>query len=319
MNSVTRLILRGLVSGQVAPTPQVLGALKTVSRDTPDADEPANSPAEFTNHSPESGPTPPASDKHLKLTDFLPDQWLHRTADIAVCALILGSGLAHAESDRDTFDAANDAFTRGNFAEAARDYESIISRAGYSAPLLFNLANAQQRGGQVGRAILNYERAALLAPRDSNIAVNLRLAREKAGVTEAPHSRLAPLADGLTLNGWFCFAAGALFLLILTLPLKQLYPGMRHALTWGSAPAAIALGVALLAMAVQWPGVNRAIVIAPEAVAGVSPVTMAQPVCKLRAGETVTLKQTHGAFALVADQAGREGWVKTGDVARIIP
>ncbi|HTY88858.1 MAG TPA: hypothetical protein VMB80_15440 [Candidatus Acidoferrum sp.] len=319
MNSVSRLILRGLASGQVAPTPQVLSTLKSVNQDVPDAGEPTSTAPECASHAEQSDPARPAPDKHQKFADFLPGRRLHRTAGAALCALMLGHGLVRAASGSGMFEVANEAFARGNFAEAARDYESIISQEGYSAPLLFNLANAQQRSGELGPAILNYERATLLTPRDPDIATNLQLARKRAGVPEAPRSRLQPLACWLTLNGWLCFAAVALFLLIATLTLRQLYPDRRHAFAWGGAPAAVAFGVAILALAVQWPGEGRAIVIAPEAVAGVSPVTMAQPVCKFRSGETVVLKQTHGGFALVADQAGREGWVKTGDAARVIP
>ncbi len=52
-----------------------------------------------------------------------------------------------------------------------------------SAPALFNEANAAQRAGRLGPAILNYERGQWLAPGDPAIAKNLHAAREKAGVT----------------------------------------------------------------------------------------------------------------------------------------
>lgn len=39
----------------------------------------------------------------------------------------------------------------------------------YSAPELFNQANAAQRAGRLGPAILGYERARLLSPSDSSV------------------------------------------------------------------------------------------------------------------------------------------------------
>jgi hypothetical protein len=64
---------------------------------------------------------------------------------------------------------------------------------------------------------------------------------------------------------------------------------------------------------------RRAVVIVPEAVAGVSPVTMAQPIFRLRAGEEVTLQKTHGTFALIRNRVGQAGWVKSDEITRIIP
>jgi tetratricopeptide (TPR) repeat protein len=319
MNSITRIILRGVASGHVTLTPEVLGALKAVSREHPEIEPPANAANQSTAHPEESKSETPAADKPLTFINLLPGRWIRRTGWGVGCALALGAGLAHAKLEPGKFAVANDAFARGGYAEAARGYESIIARQGCSAPVLFNLANAQQREGQFGPAILNYERAALLAPGDPDIAANLHLARQKAGVPAEPRSPMQSVTQLLTVNGWFCFAAVALFLLAVMLPLKQWRPGMRPALNCGSVPAVFAFVLAVLALAIHLPDLNRAVVTAPEAAAGVSPVTMAQPVFKLRAGEIVRLKRTHGAFALIENRAGHEGWVKASEVARVIP
>ncbi|MFZ0828271.1 MAG: tetratricopeptide repeat protein [Verrucomicrobiia bacterium] len=319
MNSITRLILRGVVSGHVTLTPQVLGALKEASQHHQDVEPPANSAADSAVRPDGSGGEPPAADKQLTFVNPLAGRWIRRTGVVVACALMLGTGLARAEFNPGTFAAANEAFARGKYAEAAHGYASILAGQGWSAPVLFNLANADLQDGQLGQAILNYERATLLAPNDPDIAANLRLARQKAGVAAEPRSRLEKVAQLLTLNGWFEFALVALFLMAAALPLRQLRPRMRPALNWGSVPAVVALALAIMAMAVHWPDSNRAVVTAPEAVAGISPVTLAQPVFHLRAGEIVTWKQTHGAFALIVNCAGHEGWVQASEVARVIP
>ena len=64
---------------------------------------------------------------------------------------------------------------------------------------------------------------------------------------------------------------------------------------------------------------RRAVVTARDVVAGVSPVTVAQPVFNLRAGEGVTWEGGHGDFVLVHNAAGQKGWVKAGEIARVIP
>ncbi len=214
---------------------------------------------------------------------------------------------------------ANTAFAQGKYSEAARGYESVLAKKGSSAPVLFNLANAQQRAGQPGPAILNYERAALLAPNDPASAGNLNSARQKAGIAMEQQSPVQTVARMLTLNSWFVLAAAALFLIAIALPLKSLRPPARGPLNFGSVLAALALVGAVGALGLRATDLHRAVVLSPETVAGVSPVSVAQPVFKLRASEVVTLQKTHGNFALIRNQAGHEGWVMLDEIARIIP
>jgi len=260
-----------------------------------------------------------AGENPLTFVSPLPGRWIRRTECGVGIALLLAASLVQAAIDPGTFAAANNAFAQGKYAEAAQGFESIIARQGYSAPVLFNLANAQQRAGNLGPAILNYERAALLSPHDPGINANLKVARQKAGLQPERVSPLQTAAQALTMNLWSGLGAEALLLLAVALPLKWLWPQARRALNFGSVAAAFALAMAVSALVIRSSDLRRAVVTVPEAVAGVSPVTTAQPMFKLRAGEAVTLQQTHGAFTLVWNHAGQAGWVKTGELARVIP
>ena len=74
--------------------------------------------------------------------------------------------------------------------------------AGYSAPALYNLANAYARAGKPGLAVLNYERARLLEPNDSDIDANLRRVREMSGLPPEARNgfeRISGLASPLLL------------------------------------------------------------------------------------------------------------------------
>ena len=73
-------------------------------------------------------------------------------------------------------------------AAGAQPRGSSIATGGYSAAALFNQANACAREGKSGLAILNYERALLLAPNDADIAANLHFVRAKAGLPDAPEN-----------------------------------------------------------------------------------------------------------------------------------
>jgi len=73
---------------------------------------------------------------------------------------------------------ADKAYTEGNYAEAVTLYEKEQEK-GVSAKLYYNLGNAYYKTDQIPLAILNYERALLLAPGDKDIRFNLEMAKSK--------------------------------------------------------------------------------------------------------------------------------------------
>jgi len=319
MNSITKLILRRVISGHIALTPQVLAALKECDQPHPEAEAPKKSATQPATPPEPSAEAASADKKRLIFVNPLPGRWIRQTACAFVGALLLAVGPADAAVNPAALESANNAFAQGNYAEAVRGYESLLAQQGYSAPVLFNLANAQQRHGQPGPAMLNYERAALLHPNDPDIAANLNYARQQAGLEPEKLSPVLKAVRALTLNTWFALAAAAGFLIAVSLPLKLLRPQARGVLNLGSVIAAFALCVAAGALVLRGLDLRRAVVTVPEAVAGVSPVMMAAPVFKLRAGEVVTAQRAHGDYALIRNHAGHEGWVKRDEVVRIIP
>ena len=66
----------------------------------------------------------------------------------------------------------NTAYQQGDYAKAAEAYEKIISDGWVSGPLYFNLANSYVKAGHLGKAVLNYERAKRLIPRDPDLKAN---------------------------------------------------------------------------------------------------------------------------------------------------
>jgi hypothetical protein len=190
---------------------------------------------------------------------------------------------------------------------------------GYSAAALFNQANAYARNGKTGVAILDYERAQLLAPNDADIAANLHFVRAKAGLPEAPENWLTRSLTCVRPNTLAWTGSFGLVLAGLSLLLVRLQP--QHRVAFGSLTFA---GAFLVASAIgsaitMWPKVNEAVVIARDAPAWNSPVPVAEPAFKLPEGETVTVRAERQDFALVQTSAGRAGWVARADLARVVP
>ncbi len=72
---------------------------------------------------------------------------------------------------------ANKLYENGRFNQAITIYEDILNK-GYPNPALYyNLANAYFRTKQIGKAVLFYERAFRLSPRDEDIRFNLKYVR----------------------------------------------------------------------------------------------------------------------------------------------
>lgn len=81
-------------------------------------------------------------------------------------------------SQTDKMDEANKLYSEEKYQEAVASYESILKEGKESADLYFNLGNAYYKTGDVNNAILNYERAKLLAPNDGDIDFNLQIANQ---------------------------------------------------------------------------------------------------------------------------------------------
>jgi len=75
------------------------------------------------------------------------------------------------------FQDANTSYRTGDYAGAAGLYESLVKREPGVATFYYDLANAYVRLGKLSRAILNYEKALRLDPRNADCRENLRYTR----------------------------------------------------------------------------------------------------------------------------------------------
>jgi len=80
-------------------------------------------------------------------------------------------------SPQDEFLRANAAYEAGKVADALTAWEGLYARGLSGASLCYNIGCAHFRLGRRGHAILWFERARRLAPRDEDIRFNLSLAR----------------------------------------------------------------------------------------------------------------------------------------------
>lgn len=97
---------------------------------------------------------------------------------IALYILFILTGSVVMASPVDSLQKANEHYSTNEFEKAVSMYEQIIEEGYRSASLFYNLGNAHYKNGNITKAIINYERAKLLAPNDHDIQYNLDLANQ---------------------------------------------------------------------------------------------------------------------------------------------
>ncbi len=189
-----------------------------------------------------------------------------------------------------------------------------------SAPALFNEANTAQRDGELGSAILGYERAQWLAPGDKAITQNLRAAREKAGVAAPVVPTWQRPTQWLNFNSLTALASISLLLFGLLFFGTRWIPVTLRGLARCTATS---LGVSALlaaaAVGLRWPELNRAVVIGSQPAAHIAPAQSANVSFALKPGELVRRGKTYGEFVFIRTADGRSGWMPGTAVERIIP
>jgi len=228
-------------------------------------------------------------------------------------AFLLTGSLPGAES-------GNLAFEKQNYQEAAEIYQREIDQNGPNASLLFNLGNAHFKLGQYGAAIYDYERAAVLAPRASDIRNNLTRARKAAAAYEEETSlmkRLVKFLAWFSINEWLSISGFALFILALasvarsTRWLEKL--PFSFSLRGPIAVAWIVLVIGVVTIFLRYPELNRAIVVADSAPVRLSPFVTADVKMTLKSGQAVQIEKEHESFYRIAD-----GWVSKEEVKPVI-
>lgn len=122
------------------------------------------------------------------------------------------------------YEAANQAYAEGNYGQAAELYTQVLEEEGIAPEVYYNLGNAYYKQNEIGKAILNYERALRLKPFYTDAKYNLQLTQQRVvdDIQNTQKSFLSvwieSLIQSLTSNVWAyisigCFVACALLFL----------------------------------------------------------------------------------------------------------
>ncbi|TVR73274.1 MAG: tetratricopeptide repeat protein [Marinilabiliales bacterium] len=226
------------------------------------------------------------------------------------------------------FDMANNLYVEGRFEEAIQVYEQI-AEADYRSPeLYYNLGNACYRSNRIPAAILNYERALLLAPGDDDIRFNLELARMhvRDRIEELPGFFLnrwwTGARDLFGIRTWALLSVSA-FIVMLVLLLGFLMSSsvtLKKLLFWLSVPALL---ISLMSFIFGLDrrnhvrNYNGAIVFAPAVSVKSSPDAHSTDLFIIHEGTKVYVEDALGEWYSVRLADGNKGWLRQEAVERI--
>jgi hypothetical protein len=218
-----------------------------------------------------------------------------------------------------TFDGANQAYRSGNYTAAVTQYEQLVAAHVENPVLFFNLGNAYDGAGSVGKAIAMYERALQLDPNmeaaKHNIDTLLKstkrnLARPLPGDVE---QALFFWAENLSFKAVLCLGIAGWTLFWALLALRALRPVRLIRL------AAVVVGLAAtLSLGAAWVKAHpltMAVAAQTEIPVFFGKNPDEPPRFLLYEGDRVRVERKEPGWALVSTAGGDRGWVQEDRMA----
>lgn len=233
--------------------------------------------------------------------------------------------------DASTFpslDSANFAYKKGEFGKAAKIYELILENEIESSEIYYNLGNTYFRLKEIPKAILNYERAKLLAPEDEDINYNLNLVNSFIvdKVNPLPEfivfTWIKSIRSTFSVNQWSMFSL-LLFIISLLIYLLFLFSGValwRKLFFWsGTLLLIVSIVIAGFAIKSRSEIVNNhaAIITTPVATAKSSPDDASTDLFIIHEGTKVIISEELEEWSEIKLLDGSIGWVKSKDFEKI--
>jgi hypothetical protein len=246
---------------------------------------------------------------------------IHWTVLFASTALgIIGAGPLGAQQE--FFAEGNRLYQEGDYEAALDRYDRVLDAGFENSALYYNIGNTHFKLGDLGRAILNYERAYRLDPRDKDVAANLALARSLTTdeITPLPGFWLFRVVSWwvhlvprtwlwIVVGAGYIGAMGGLVLLILNRTTVWGTWGRRIALVGGT--VALVFGVNLTALELELGTAEAAVILADEVSVQSAPADdPALQVFAIHEGTKVRIDRRADEWLEIVLADGKVGWVR---------
>ena len=214
------------------------------------------------------------------------------------------------------------------YPEAISHYEAVLEQGFESASLYYNLGNAYFNINMIPDAILNYEKAKVLAPRDADINFNLNIANSMItdkieAVPEIFYIRWwKALRNSMNLNAWTIGSISIFALLILCAGIfflsRQLL--LRKFAFWMGV-FFVFLNIASFSMAYTKYDMQskhmEAIVFDPTITVKSSPNQLGKDLFVIHEGTKVFIIEEINDWCNISIANGSDGWLPASSIKRI--
>ena len=226
------------------------------------------------------------------------------------------------------WDRANAYYTTQEYQQAASAYEQLLNSGLESARLYYNLGNAYFKSGDINRAILNYERAKLLAPQDPDINFNLNLANQHVAteIEALPQPFFLRwrnrIINSYPADMWAGISIGAfiLFLGLLGLFIFSRSAFVKKISFWFGIMAIVISGFTFSFAARQKEKINQrkhAIVFCPRVTVKSAPAETSTDLFLLYEGVKVEISDSVNTWNEIKLPDGNVGWLPDSCIVRI--
>ncbi|MBQ7856666.1 MAG: tetratricopeptide repeat protein [Alistipes sp.] len=226
------------------------------------------------------------------------------------------------------WDAGNRAYIDGNYTEALEYYTQILDEGKFSAKLYYNVGNTYFKLGDMGRAILYYNRALRLTPNADDVQHNLKIAQAhtKDNITQIPEFFLGrwvrTLGRSCSPTAWsiFSLASVGVMLVFLLLFLLGTSLRVRKAGFYGTLAALLLVIFSSgFALSERHDVLTRedAIVLSSAISVKSSPDRSATDLFILHEGTAVRILSEVEGWCEVVIADGKKGWTESSNVERI--
>ncbi len=213
-----------------------------------------------------------------------------------------------------------DAYDNGNFDQALTEYRQMLKKEAPSAAVLYNMGNCYWQKGDYPEALVKYEQAHNLDPRNTACRINLDRVRNKLGLQvksrlSSPKDFVPLLRDMMRLDEWLIAGAAGLMLCLAGTGLGFLY-GRRILIGMYAAGILLILlcGAAVL---MPDPDAELAVVVTDSAPVYTLPSLRSGKIeTKLRAGKEITVEEQRQDWFRVRLDGVADGWMKAADIRK---
>jgi tetratricopeptide (TPR) repeat protein len=239
---------------------------------------------------------------------------------LIICTFLVLLPLTEAFCDQeaDIFNRANEYYSSKDYRKAIELYTELRERGIINAALYYNLGNTYYKLGQVGYAILNYEKALLLKPFDRDIRENLEFVRRSLKEKVLPlygegPRRFLRVSSSYVRPRFFAILELGFFSLLILFLFLYLFVPLRRSIfkryIFLFLVLFVLFGTAHFSYFAYEKNHPKGIIVVEETNVLSAPIAESDLLFPVYEGTKIKLMESRGEWLRVVLEDGREGWI----------